>query len=214
MAAPRGSRNAVIDRDLGWRGMMGRVEAMRGSVYAKVGVLADSERGGLHQRTPDGKAAKLTVAEIAAVAEFGKEDGSQPPRSFVRSTFDEMREELAADARHLLVAVVIDGRMTAPQALGILGLKLASAIRAKITQGPGVPPRNAPSVALRKAMTGRTARFFKHPARTLGDALAQVGALASVRTLVDTGRMVGAISWAVVSRGRQEPEHYVGGNGR
>ncbi len=244
-------RNAVIDRDLGWRGMMRRVDTLRGSAYTKVGILADSARGGLHQQGPDGKAAKLTVAEIAAVNEFGTEDGSIPARPFVRSTFDEMREELIVDSRHLIVAVVLDGRMTATQALNILGLKLATAIRKKITTGTGVPPPNAPTTALLKAMKGRTGRFFKptsttlggvlgdvaatqsaieaaggrskwllsktagiKAARSLGDAFAQIGALASVRTLVDTGRMVGAISWAVVARERQEPEHYVGGNGR
>ncbi len=217
MPPPR--RNEVVDRDLGWRGMLRRVDALRGSAYTKVGILADSERGGLHQQGPDGKASKLPVAEIGAIAEFGNEDGTQPPCSFVRSTFDEMREELVADSRHLIVAVVLDGTMTATHALNILGLKLATGIRAKITQGTGVPPPNAPSVQLRKAKKGRTARFFKRAARTLGDAMAQVGALAGVRTLVDTGRMVGAVSWAVVANDdagneRQEQEHYVGGPGR
>lgn len=180
--------------------MLRRVDALRGSAYTKVGVLADSERGGLHQQGPDGRSAKLTVAEIAAIAEFGTEDGTQPPRSFVRSTFDEMREELVQDSRRLIVAVVLDGTMTATQALGILGLKLATGIRAKITQGPGVPPPNAPSTLRRKLAKGLWNR--KGKAASLGP-----------RTLVDTGRLVGAISWAVVIDEKQEKANYVGGSG-
>lgn len=195
-------KNQVVDRDRGWRDLLGRVQALTGGAYAKVGILADSERGGLHQQGPDGKAAPLTVAEIAAVHEFGTVDGRIPSRSFVRSTFDEQREALAADARKLVIAVVLDGRMTADRALNILGLKLASMIRAKITMGAGVPPPNAPSTRRRKLAKGGWNRKGKAQTRGQGP-----------RPLVDTGRMLGAIAWAVVKGDSQGEASYVGPQG-
>lgn len=234
------SRNAVVDNDHGWRELLRRAQALAGGAYCKVGVLGDSQRGGMHEVGPDGKSSPLTVAEIAAINEFGTEDGRIPARSFVRSTFDDMREELTEDARALIVRVVLDGALSAEEALNILGLKLATGIKLKITETPlpGVGPENAPLTKLIKAMKGRTARFFKSKgdladvgvtayteglgyagpgqravgaARSIGQAFAQIGALASVRTLVDTGRMVGAVSWAVVFGGRQSSENYAGG---
>jgi hypothetical protein len=182
----------VIDRDRGWADMMKRVHVLQGKRSVKVGVLADTERGGMHE--PGGK---LTIAEIAAVNEFGTEDGRIPARSFVRSTFDEMRPELQEMAKELIGKVVF-GLVPVDQALGQLGAALASAIKAKITTGAGVPPPNAPSTALAKASKGKTKGIMSRAAKGIGGALAQAGALASVRTLVDTGRLVNAITWAIV----------------
>jgi len=243
--------NEVIDRDYGWREMMRRVEALRGGAYAKVGVLGDSSRGGMHEQK-DGKASALTVAEIAAVMEFGTSNGRVPARPFVRATFDDELPELVRMAQALIPRVVIDGDMPAERALNLMGLHLASAMRNRITTSPlpGIAPPNAPATALLKAMKGRTGRFLRSNAKNLGTALADVaatdatlraaggmarrllkgsgglkaarsiggsfaqsGALAAVRTLVDTGRLVGAISWAVVFADRQYDEHYVGPEG-
>lgn len=191
--------NRVIDRDLGWQDLLARARALAGGAYSKVGILADSSRGGLHQVGPDGKAAPLTVAEIAVVQEFGTEDGRTPSRSFVRSTFDEQRGALAADARKLLVAVVLDGKMSVDRALNILGLKLASMIREKIITGAGVPPPNAPSTLRRKLAKGAWNRKGKAPQRGQGP-----------RPLVDFARMLGAIAWAVVIGDSQGEANYVG----
>lgn len=188
----------VVDKDRGWRAMLKAVDLAAGQSYAKVGVLADDAKGGLHAIDPDtGKAAALTVAEIAAVQEFGTEDRHVQERPFLRPTFDKQREAMIDMSRRGLVGI-LDGKLTVGQVLNMLGAFLAAETKKTITTGAGVPPPNAPSTALRKAMRGRTKRFFRREARTLGDALAQVGAIASVRTLVDTGRLVGAITWTVV----------------
>ena len=178
-------RNEVVDRDHGWAAMQRRLREAR-SAYAKVGVLGDQEEG----------ESGLSVGEIAAVQEFGTEDGSIPARPFVRPTFDRQREHLASLAAKLL-GEVLDGHLTVDGALGVLGADLAASIRATITAG--VPPPNAPSTALAKAKKGRTSRLFRSPARTVGHALAQVGALSSVKTLIDTGRMLGSVTWEVVT---------------
>lgn len=163
------ARVKVVDKDRGWAQFWKAIDSMKGKgAYAKVGVLADAEEGGLHV-----PGATLTVAEIAAVQEFGTEDGSIPSRSFVRSTFDEQKEELAEMARRLFF-LILQGKQTTGNALNVLGAKLAAEIKKKITTGAGVPPPNAPST---------------------------IAAKGSDRPLVDTGRLVNAIAWAVFGKG-------------
>lgn len=164
----------VIDKDLGWAAVFKRVYESRRNVYAKVGVLADSEKGGM--RLPG---AALTVAEIAAIHEFGTENQDPaaglviPPRSFVRSTFDEQRPALIEESKKLM-AQILAGTMNAHQANNILGAKLAAEIKKKVTTGAGVPPPLKPGT---------------------------IAAKGSERPLVDTGRMINAVTWAVVEGG-------------
>lgn len=174
------SKSDVIDRDLGWRELVNRAKALSGKASVKVGVLADSAQGGLHETLPNGKASPLTVAEIAAVNEFGTKDGHVPSRPFLRTTFDRMREELANDAAQLLVRVVVDGSPTVAQALSLLGAKLSAAAKRTITDGAGVPPPNAPST---------------------------IAAKGSERPLVNRGRLVGAITWALEGLVVGQKEH-------
>lgn len=198
------SESKVIDRDLGWRAILETVKAAKGDAYAKVGVLADTEKGGMHEVGPDGKPSPLTVAEVAAVLEFGTEDGHIPERSAVRSTFDEEKEELQKRSYELM-ADILFGKITRDDALNILGAQLVAAIKKKITTGAGVPPPNAPSTVMQKASIGRTAKYFAGAggrARNLGEAFAQIGAAAAVRTWIDTGRLLAAFTWAIV-RGKE-----------
>lgn len=184
-------RVEVVDKDRGWRAVQERARKAQAS-YVKVGVLSDASSGGLHEGS------NLTVGEIAAVQEFGTEDGHVPARPFLRPTFDRERERLAAAARPLLEGYLA-GEVDLTRALGTLGAMLATAVRATIVGG--VPPPNAPSTLLRKANRGRTARFFRSSATSIGKALAQVGVLASIKPLIDTGRMLGAVAWSVVIGG-------------
>jgi hypothetical protein len=81
--------------------------------------------------------------------------------------------------------------MKVDQALGILGASLASSVRDKIRSN--VQPHNAPSTIIKKLGP----RFSRAP-RGLGGALAQVGRAAAVKTLIDTGRLLGSITWSLV----------------
>lgn len=150
----------LVDKDLGWAEFFRRAKEIR-DARVRVGVLGDTEQGGMHE-----KGSPLTVAEVAAVNEFGTEDGHVPARSFLRSTFDEQREKLAGMGEKLIGAV-LDGRMDTDQALGILGAQLAADIKAKITSN--IPPPNAPST---------------------------VAAKGSDHTLIDTGAMRAAVTWS------------------
>ncbi len=179
-----GSR--VVDKDLGWASTMAAVRQLAQGAYSKVGILSDDERGGLHKVDPEtGKASPLTIAEIAAVLEFGTEDKHIPARSFVRATFDRMRGELEQDAAKLIAKIVIDRTMTVDRALNILGLKLATGIWDFISQGEQVPPPNAPSTIRAKVPASLTGKKRQR-------------AIEGNRTLVDSGTMRSAISWANV----------------
>jgi hypothetical protein len=147
----------LIVRDRGWKKFFRNVRQIR-DARVRVGVLADTEEGGLHE-----EGGSLTVAEIAAVNEYGTQDGRIPARPFVRPTFDEQREKLAAMGRSLM-GKVLDGQATVDSALNMMGAALAAAIKAKIASS--VPPPNAPSTLLKKAGTGRAAGFAGPRARS------------------------------------------------
>jgi hypothetical protein len=113
----------------------------------------------------------LTVAEIAVVNEYGTD--KIPSRPFARSTFDEKREEMVGLGKRLMAGIV-DGKIKLKPALDVMGSTLATAMKRKITDGAGVPPPNAPST---------------------------VAAKGSSRPLVDTGRLLGSITWATIVGG-------------
>jgi hypothetical protein len=183
------AKNEVVVKDHGWNDFFKRIKEMK-DAKIRVGVLGDAKGG---EREPG---SGLTVAEIAVVNEFGTEDGHIPARSFLRSTFDAQREHLA-DLGKELMGKVLDGHMTIDRALGVMGASLASSIRDKIRSN--IQPVNAPSTIMHKVRQGRTARLFKRAPKGLGGALAQVGAAAAVKTLIDTGRMLAAVSWARIT---------------
>lgn len=181
----------LIDRDLGWSEFFKNVSKMD-DARVRVGLLDDGEE------YPEGG---ISVAEVGAINEFGTENGHIPSRSFIRSTFDDKRAELVALAE-MLTQRILFGKSTVDDAMGLLGATLANAIKMTIrNSGPGLDgeqwDRNAESTARAKAAIGKTAKFFKRPARNLGEALAQAGALAAVKPLIDTSRLLNSITWAV-----------------
>lgn len=192
--ARAGIRCTVRDVDKGWRRLRTLFDnyARRGS-YAKVGLLgseAADDRG------------DLTQAEIGAVHEFGSEDGRIPRRSWIGSTFDEQQERLLIMARELIVAVV-DGKATIEKALAILGFKLSTEIKKKVTTGEQIPPPNAPSTAERKiALTrGSPPPAAGAPKRDANGRFSRAP-LHGIRTLVDTGRMIASVTYAVIVEGK------------
>jgi len=191
-------KNAVVDKDHGWKATMEAARALAGNSYVKVGVLSDDERGGLHHKGPDGKAEPLTIAEIAVVQEFGTEDGHVPSRPAHRLAYDRTRAELERMAALLLDRVVFKRDMTVEQALNLMGLKLATAIRNTITQGAGVPPPNAPSTARAKVPKSSTGAKRQK-------------AIEGARPLVDTGAMLNAITWAVFLGTVEKAHRYLTG---
>lgn len=95
--------------------------------------------------------------------------GPIPERSFIRSTFTNA-PWLASFTAALAKKVVTDG-MSLRQALSILGERSVAEVRRTVTEGAGVPPPLKPATIARKG---------------------------SDRPLVDTGRLMNALSYEVV----------------
>lgn len=166
------ARVAVRDVDRGYKRIRKLIdEYAQKDSHVKVGFL-DAGKGAE-------KRGELTNAMIAARMEYGSEDGTQPPRPAVAPTFDRQRNALVALAEKL-VGGILDGKMTVPRALGIMGATLAAEIKKSITTGPEIPPPNAPSTARKKQKLTRR------------------GATMGIRTWIDTGRLIGALTWAVI----------------
>lgn len=113
----------------------------------------------------------LTVAQIAAINEFG--NGRIPERSFMRSTFNKHRQKYVNALKRMIKEALL-GRLRPVQTLQLLGLRLATDMKNTVAFGDGVPPPNAPMTIANKG---------------------------SAHTLIDTGRMLAAITWAYVTRG-------------
>jgi hypothetical protein len=115
------------DKDRGWAELFRR--ATNGSFDLKVGVLADSGKGGATHKESD-----LTVAQIATIMEFGTEDKSVPARPAFRQTFEAERERMFQISRDLIKAFV-EGKMTAERAANQMGRALSSAVKKTISSG-------------------------------------------------------------------------------
>lgn len=115
----------------------------------------------------------ITLVELAAIHEFGSPAAGVPERSFIRRTVVE-QDGAIRDMQGKLAKAVVLGRMTVERALGMLGAFLVGAIRRTITQGDGVPPPLKDATIARKGST---------------------------RPLVDTGRLLGSITYEVAAGG-------------
>jgi phage gpG-like protein len=111
----------------------------------------------------------LTIIELAAIHEFGSPAAHIPERSFLRRTMRERMEEIYKFQTKLAKAI-INRKMGVPQALGLLGTAVASWVKFTIQGGPHIPPPLKPATIERKG---------------------------SDRPLLDTGRLVGAITYEV-----------------
>lgn len=151
----------VTVRDRGWNRIKQNMLALAKKPHVKVGVLDDGAHG-------DGG---LSVAELAAIHEFGAPGAGIPARSFIRSTLDENKAEYAELIRKGLAAVLA-GRLSPAMLLEAIGAKVATDIKKRVTSGDGLDPPLAEST---------------------------VEAKGSERPLVDTGRLIGAVTWKVMS---------------
>lgn len=200
--------------DHGWEKFSMAVRALADEHGVQVGVIGergDEEREG-----------GMTNAQIAAIHEFGSEDGRIPERSFMRASFNAHKAEYINMLGQLLVRC-LDGKLSADKAFGLVGLKISTDMKLFVTAGDEVPPPNAPSTIERKlgrehAKVGK-ARMALDKALAAGkkaglkalnrydDAREALStARGQVRTLVDTGKMVAAITWKVIGRGDVDEE--------
>lgn len=111
----------------------------------------------------------ITMIELAAIHEFGSPAANIPERSFIRRTFTFKRIQLDPLQRKLAKALVL-GKITPIVAMNMLGQWAAAQVKRTITADEPIPPPLKP---------------------------ATIAAKGSTRPLVDTGRLVGAISYEV-----------------
>lgn len=121
------------------------------------------------EETRDGGTTNL---DVALFNEYGTR--TIPARPWIGPSFDKNRAKYERQLAKGLEAVY-EGRGDVETLLGRLGAEGAADMKNYVTQGAEVPPPNAPGTLEHKQAKGD------------GDP----------RTLVDTGQMVGAVSWEV-----------------
>lgn len=165
----------VTDIDRGWKRLQALSKQLASNdVHVRVGVLDDGKEGSADR-------GGFTNGMLAVAMEFGT--ATIPARSWIGRTFDKKRSEVQADMQRLL-GHILDGKISVDKALNVLGAKYSAEVKNTVTQGEQIPPPNAPSTLARKLAKTRE------------------GAANTVRTLIDTGRMVGSVTWAAFGGGR------------
>lgn len=112
----------------------------------------------------------ITMVELAAVHELGSPANNIPSRSFIGGTLKKRPVQRRMSALMAKLATkLIEGKITNRQALDLIGKRGVEEIKKRI-MGEGVPPALKPATVARKGHS---------------------------RALVDTGRLVDAISYEV-----------------
>lgn len=164
----------IVDKDRGWKRIKSEVVKMN-RAFVQVGVL---QADGGKQYTRDnassgmlrtlGKSASVpgaTLAEVAFWNEFGTKN--IPERSFVRFTVDINREKYHRGLANE-VGKIFKGTSTVARSLGLIGQKVESDIKRRITTLKA-PPNAASTIRLK----------------------------GSSNPLIDTGRLRGSIRYKV-----------------
>jgi len=95
---------------------------------------------------------RATISEVAAYNEFGTQDSDGgeliPERPFLRTTIGEQSKPVYVPLTEKLLGLILDGTLTADQAIGMLGEKAALDVKNKIDAIS--EPENAQSTKDRK----------------------------------------------------------------
>lgn len=152
----------VTKDDRIWRQLREKVKGI-GRARVRVGVIdsGKSHSGG------------ISMAELAAIHEFGAPNAGIPARPFIGFTFQLRRDELRAFTEKL-ARQLLNEKLEVRQALGLLGAWGAAQIKRTITQRL-VRPQLSESAAGQRTIARK----------------------GSSTTLVDTGQLLASISWAV-----------------
>lgn len=161
------------DKDRAWKDAAKHpvMKAIRGQdSHVKIGVLA--EKGGA-VKDADG----VSAVELAAIHEFGAPKANIPERSFLRRTLHERANDLEKVMGNLAKQVV-DGTITMEVALNQLGAVASSWVKNTIAENRVTPPTGDEQNRRKNLRAGQPPD-------------------APTTTLVDTGRMMNAITWLV-----------------
>lgn len=184
--------------DKGLRRVREQLEIIsRDHSYAKAGVMG--KKAVADRPTEEGSEERLTNVKLALIHEFGAPAKGIPERSFIRRPFDKHREEYLSLLSRLIKAAVYEGRGSYEKALRILGLKMATDMKLFVTEGREVRPPNSPATFRRKLAKGYW-KIAKRAAAARQGKPVMHGPIEAPRPLIDTGRLVGSLTWGVVKR--------------
>lgn len=163
----------IIDKDRGWKKIAEEFRKAADKPFVKVGFV-----GSTGEATH--KESEMTVAQLAAIHEYGSEDGTIPERSFIRGTLTKEAQKIQSVIQNLLKNIIFQKTDT-QTALGRLGLFGVSLIKNRITT-ERIPPPLKPATVQAKTRDGKTGEV----------------------PLVDTAQMLNSIRHEVVMDGRDE----------
>lgn len=135
------ARNVVADIDLGLDDILKEIKKL-----SKLQLLIGVQEGSITSRETKGyntRDAGINVAGYAAQNEFGTNE--IPQRSFMRSSFDENLTRIESFIT-LKYGQVIDGNISARDAVGLVGQAMTGTIQRKIRQIT-FPPNSALTIA-------------------------------------------------------------------
>lgn len=161
--------------------------------HVKAGYLGKAAKP--RKRAKGEKGPALTNVQLGVTHEFG--EGNIPARPHIRPAFARNRAMYLTLLKRLVAASVYNGAIPYPKALAIIGSKMAADMKKYVTTGTQIPPPNAgyPDSGYFKEKVDRG--YWKRRGKRGVE-----GPIPAPRTLVDTGRMVGSITWAVVLRSK------------
>lgn len=169
----------VLDIDRGFAKLKRTMRSLAQSEsFVKAGVL-----GAAAEEKAEGS--NLSNADIATIQEFGSPEKGIPSRPFISGTFEKNRDKYVRQLAKGLTKVY-ENKLSIPALLGVLGTSMATDIKGAVLGDNNFAP-NAPSTIQKKMRKGKP------------------DAEGSPRPLIDTGRLVGGVTYEVVLSG-QPPE--------
>ncbi len=138
---------------------------------------------------------KLSNAQLGIIHEFGT--AKTPARPFIHPAFRKHAAEYRQILADFVKRLVRTGNRSYTDVLNMLGMKAAADFKNYVTTGSQIPPPNADSTMARKMR--RDQQNWEAKGRRKAGSIKE-GPMMAPRTLIDTGRMVGAITWLVVPK--------------
>lgn len=201
----------IREKDLGMGHFLREAEKLRKKPFVKVGV---TQAKGSKLR-PDGK---KTTADIAQIHEYGAPDAGIPERSFIRSTVNKNQAKYDNHIEKLRDQIFdANTGMTTERALGLIGQEVSGDIKNTIRNGiqPGLKP-----ATIRRKNAGEIAKATAHlNASPSAKDFSKAGSARNERAqtlvdtggestpLIDTGQLVGSISYEVAMEGQGDSRY-------
>lgn len=192
-----GIKLTISERGKGLAELKRELKKLGRSPYVKVGVVGKAAQ-------QKHKGAPLSMVELAATHELGNPKRGIPERSFLRSTFTKNKAAYEKMLRSLVVQYITE-KISVERLLGLIGAKVSADVKATIVGGKPLAPPLSPRTIEEKKKRAKAAAQQK--GGKLRDAKGKFFSTKGLglRPLVDTGQLLGSLSWEVVAKGGATP---------